>query len=170
MLRRSFRNGRLLEFSPHVEKALVCIRFFKKQPYLVVKLSFRKNHSGGAILKRPCFCGLNNDMARFTRPVHPLWRAVKQRVYSGEPLFRGINRRNFNRMLKAILDRLGIPEAHRYSSHGFRMGSAQELNETGSPLSLSLHRPVSGGPTPSAVTLTWAPTSNLTRGAYFGPI
>ena len=136
MIRRSFNNDRLLEFSHQVEKALVGIRVFKKQPYLAAKLSFRKNHTGGVILKRPCFCGLDNDLPRFTCPVHSLWRAIKQRVYPGEPIFKDINRRNFNRRLKAILARLGIPEARRYSSHGFRMGSAQELNVTGSPLSV----------------------------------
>ena len=36
-------------------------------------------------------------------------------------------------MLKAVLAKLGIPEAARYSSHGFRRGTSQELKETGSP-------------------------------------
>ena len=30
---------------------------------------------------------------------------------------------------------MNAPEAHRYSSHGFRSGTSQELKETGSPWS-----------------------------------
>ena len=54
----------------------------------------------------------------------------------GELLFQSITRRNFNRVLKAVLARIGVPSADRYSSHGFRRGTSQELKETGSPWSV----------------------------------
>ena len=135
-LRRAFRNDRLTEFSPQKKKALMGIRLVGKQVYLVAKFSFRKNHTGGVIMKRPCFCGLDNDLARLTCPVHSLWPAVQKRVHPGDRLFSAVNRRNFNRRLKAILAKMGVPQAHRFSSHAFRRGSAQEMNETGSPLSV----------------------------------
>ena len=71
-----------------------------------------------------------------TCPVHSLWPAIKARVHPGKPLFGLVNRSNFNRQLKAILTRMAVPQASRYSSHAFRSVSAQEMNETGSPISV----------------------------------
>ena len=48
-------------------------------------------------------------------------------------LFRKVYVGNFNRILKTVLKKLSIPEAERYSSHGFRRGTAQDLKEKGSP-------------------------------------
>ena len=135
-LRRSYCDDRLTEFSPQCRKALIGVRLVKGHPYLVAKLSSRKNLTCGVIMKRPCFCGLNTDTARLACPVHSLWPAVKDRVACGKPLFVAVNRRNFNRRMKAIFARLGVPHAARYSSHAFRRGSAQEMNETGSPLAV----------------------------------
>ena len=104
--------------------------------YLVVKLSFRKNLTCGVILKRPCFCGMDNDLDRLACPVHSLWPSVKTRVPPGERLFATVNRRNCNRQLQATMAGLSVPQADRYSSHAFRRGPAQEMNETGSPLSV----------------------------------
>ena len=36
-------------------------------------------------------------------------------------------------VIMAVLGKLSVPQSERYSSHGFRRGSAQELKETGSP-------------------------------------
>ena len=135
-LRRPYRNDRLAEFPPHRKKALVGVRSVKGHDFLVAKLSSRKNLTCGVIMKRPCFCGLNTDTARLVCPVHPLWPAIQARVSTGRILFSSVNRRNFNRKLNSILARLDAPQASRYSSHAFRRGSAQEMNETGSPLSV----------------------------------
>ena len=35
-------------------------------------------------------------------------------------------------MIKKVLEKLKVAQAHRYSSHGFRRGAAQELKERGS--------------------------------------
>ena len=71
-LRRSHRDDRLTEFSPHGKKALIGVRLVKGCPYLVAKLSSRKNLTCGVIMKRPCFCGLNTDTARLSCPAHSL--------------------------------------------------------------------------------------------------
>ena len=59
--------------------------------------------------------------------------AVGQAGHSlGGLLFKRIKGRNVNRFLRKSLSVLHVPAANRYSSHGFRRGAAQELNETGS--------------------------------------
>ena len=60
---------------------------------------------------------------------------IRSRVAPGQLLFRSVNRRNFNRQLKAIMANLHVPVAARYSSHAFRRGATQELKEAGSPWS-----------------------------------
>ena len=121
---------------PQPEKALAGARSVKGHDFLVAKLSSGNNLTCGVIVKRPCFFGLNTDTARLVFPVHSLWHAIQARVRPGRMLFISVNRQNFNRKLKAVLGRLAVPQAARYSSHAFRRGSAQEMNETGSPLSV----------------------------------
>ena len=40
--------------------------------------------------------------------------------------------RNINPVLKRVCEKIGLPNASRYSSHAFRRGAAQELKENGS--------------------------------------
>ena len=82
------------------------VRLVQGSPYRVAKPSSWENLTCGVIMKRPCLCGLNTDTARLVRPVHSLWPAVQARVPPGRSLFKAVNRRNFNRALKAILARL----------------------------------------------------------------
>ena len=76
---------------------------------------------------------MDNDVDRLAFPVHALWPDFKASVPPGEKLFVAVNRRNSNRQLKATLAGLSVPQADRYIPHAFRRGSAQEMNETGSP-------------------------------------
>ena len=55
-------------------------------------------------------------------PVHAHWPCIRRRVEPGQPLFKAVNRRNFNRILKSVLGKLKIPDASRYSSRAFRSG------------------------------------------------
>ena len=64
-------------------------------------------------------------------PAHALWAAIRRRVAPGAPLFKAVNRRNFNRILKTVLGKLLVPEAARYSLHAVRRRTAQELKECG---------------------------------------
>ena len=98
-----------------------------------MELSHRKNLVYGCILRRPCFCSVWTLRATALCPVHAFWPLIKARVQSGSLLPPFITRRNISRIIKAVLAKLSVPHAERYSSHGSRRGSAQELKETGSP-------------------------------------
>ena len=76
-----------------------------------------------------------NPRAQQLRPVYISRALIRRRVAPGDPLFSDFNRRNFNGSFKAAMAQLRVPEAHRYSSHGFRRWTTQELNETGPPWS-----------------------------------
>ena len=84
-------------------------------------------------MRRPCCCSLAGSRAPLLCPVHAFWPLIKRRVDPGALLFPTVNRRNFNRILRAALSKLQEPSADRYSSHGFRRGASQELKESGSP-------------------------------------
>ena len=135
-LRRAYSSDNLLAFSPTPGKALIGIASVGCELFLVSKFAQRKNITNGCILRRPCFCNLGTDHAASLRPVRCFWPSVRRRVAPGQPLFRRINVGNFNRMLKAILAKLSVPDAMRFSSHGFRRGAAQELKDRGSPWAL----------------------------------
>ena len=85
------------------------------------------------ILRRPCFCALQARRGSLICPVHALWPAIRRRVAPGAPLFREVNRGNFNRILKTVSGKLIAPEAARYIPHAFRRATAQELRECGPP-------------------------------------
>ena len=132
-LRRAYSADELLSFSPQPDKALIGLANADGEQFLVVKMSWRKNITAGCIMRRPCFCHLGSELAVGLCPVHSIWPAVRRRVGCGEPLFKKVYVGNFNRILKTVLAKLSVPEAERYSSHGFRRGAAQELKERGSP-------------------------------------
>ena len=50
-------------------------------------------------------------------------------VSPGQPIFSTVDRRNFNRTLRAALPKLQAPAARRYISRGFRRRASQELKE-----------------------------------------
>ena len=145
-LHRAYRDDRLAEFSPHAEKSLVRVRPIDGADYLVVKLSSRRDLTFGVIINRPYFCRLDSDLARLAFPLHSLWPDVKARVPPRGNLCVAVNRRNFNRQLEAALAGLSVPQEDKYRPHAFRLGSAREMNETGSPYQ-SLLRLGHGAPT-----------------------
>ena len=106
------------------------------ESFLAVKLSYRKNITGGCIARRPCFCGLASRKARQLCPVHLFWALIRCRAAPGAPPFQAAKRRRFNRILKTVFSRTNAPDAHRYSFRGFRRGTSQELKETGPPWSV----------------------------------
>ena len=131
-LKRAYSSDNLLDFDPQPDKTLIGTATVGKEQFLVAKFSWRKIITHGCILRRPCFFELGAAYANLC-PVHCFWPAVRRRVAPGRSLFRKVNVGNFYRMLKAVLANLLVPEASRYSSHGFRRGTAQELKEKGSP-------------------------------------
>ena len=73
------------------------------ESYLVMKMSYRKNLTGGCIMRMPCFFGLASQRARQLCPVRLFWELIRCRVAPGAPLFQAVNKRNFHRMLKTAL-------------------------------------------------------------------
>ena len=135
-LRRAFNTNGLEGFAFQLEKALIGARAIDGQQFLLAKLKTRKNLSPGCLLRRPCFCQLVARKAAKLRPAHAIWAAVRRRVGPGQLLFQSIDRRHFNRALKAVMAMLGAPSSDRCSSHGFRRGTSQELKGAGSPWSV----------------------------------
>ena len=92
-----------------------------------------KNLDIGCILRRPCFCRVGSSLATAHCPEHTPWPAIRPRVPHRGNLFSSANARNLNRILRSVLRKLKAPEAERFSSHGCRRGTAQDLKTHGSP-------------------------------------
>ena len=133
MLRRAYASGPLDTFCPQPDKDLTAVRLVGGGPFLFAKFSWRKNSPSGCILRGPCFCNLANRKEALICPARVFWHLIRLRVGPGKPIFSAVNRRNYNRILKAVLAKLRIPEADRYSFHAFRRGGSQELKESGPP-------------------------------------
>ena len=120
-LRMVYSGDELANFSPQAEKARMGFRTVDCERFLTSKLSWRMNLTSRCIIRRSCCCGPAASRAHLLGPAHSIWPDVKRRVAPGELIFSTVNRRNSNRILKAVFPKLGIPDADRYSSHGFRM-------------------------------------------------
>ena len=132
-LRRAFTKDCLDDFLPMTKRtAVLGIRGAPPNESLILRLASRKNLPAGCILRRPCFCTLSKVLAHALCPVHFFWPAVRRRCPSGELLFPSITRRNVNEILRAILKKIELPYAERFSSHAFRRGAASELQSSGS--------------------------------------
>ena len=125
------------DFLPHHSVALIAVRGAPPNESLIPRLAYRKNLPAGCILRRPCFCALTMVAAHALRPVHFCWHAVRRRCRSGELLTPIITRRNVNNILRAILKKMDLPYAERYSSRGFRQGASSDLQTAGSQWSTS---------------------------------
>ena len=130
---RAFRNDDMSAFSPQRDKAIIGVRDGPEGKFLIAKMKLWKNLTQGCVLRRPCFCTAGLPLANACCPVHILWPAIRSRVPSGEHLFSAANARNFNRVLRAVLRTLKVRGADRYSSRGFRRGTAQDLKTHGPP-------------------------------------
>lgn len=120
--------------SPQIAKAFIGVRVVDGERFMLAKLSMCKNFPGGCILRRAFFFGSDNPKERQLCPNHVSWPLTRCRAAPGALLFSSVNRRDSDRALKAAFARMGVPEARRYSPHGFRLGANQELKECGSPL------------------------------------
>ena len=131
-LERAYKRDELSDFLPIKGRALIGLRGPEGQERLIIRLARRKNLPQGCIMARPCFCELSSEIAHQLCPVHFFWPLVTQRVRSGEKLFPSYSATKANNALKAILTKLNVTHANKYSSHGFRRGAANELKATGS--------------------------------------
>ena len=117
--------------TPRKKKSLLACRLIGRFPTFVPKLAWRKRMPGGCISQRPCIFPLNTDRGRALSPIHWLRPLVRHTARSGQLLFRPINARNVNRVIRRAFTTLGVPAAVRYSSHGFRRAPGQEIKESG---------------------------------------
>ena len=101
-LRRAYSADELLVFAPQQDPALIGSQVVDGGPFLVAKLSYRKNITGGCIMRRPCFFGLASRKARQLCPIHLFWAIIRCLVDCGALLFQSVNRRNFNRIMKTV--------------------------------------------------------------------
>ena len=130
--RRAYANDDLEGFQPMRGRALISLRGPANNLCLVLRLATRKNLPLVCILRRHCFCDIAKCAERRLCPVHFLWPLVRARVPAGIPISPTYSIRNVNSVLRTALAKLSIPEASRFSPHGFRSGAAQELKTTGS--------------------------------------
>ena len=82
-------------------------------------------------MARPCFCKLDGSEAHKLCQVHLFWPLIRQRVRPGPKLSPSYYDTKVNNTIKAVFAKIGIPSSHRYSSHGFRRGAANELETKG---------------------------------------
>ena len=103
--------------------------------FLLAKLPCGETPQADVFSADPVFGALAAASAASLCPVHALLPLIRRLVAPGHPLFQRVNRRNFNRQLKAIAAWLRIPGAKRRISHAYRRGATQELKESASPWS-----------------------------------
>ena len=123
ILRRAFKNGELTGMAPMRDQASIGLRGELGSECLIIRFLRRKNLPDGCILSRPCFCKIASPKARRLCLVHAFWPAIAARVRFGEKLFCGYTAQNVNARIKAVLEKLEIPYAQSYTSHGFRRGA-----------------------------------------------
>ena len=134
-LKRALPSDRLLCNDISSSPAVIGLREFHGEQRLVIKLAKRKNTRDAFSATRPCFCGDNFLLPRHNCPIHRFWKAVIATVAPGAPLFPNLQGKNFSRILRAVLGKLEIPDAEKYSSHCFRRGAAAAILNSGSTLS-----------------------------------
>ena len=88
-------------------------------------------------MARPCFFQPSGETHQL-RPDRFFWPLIRQRLRSGTKLFPRYYDAKVNNALKAVLCKLNISSAQRYSSHGFRRGAANELKTRGSRWSTAM--------------------------------
>ena len=124
----------LLSDSSPSSQAVIGLREFQGHTRLVLRLARRKNAPRGFTAMRPCFCGANALLPKHNCPIHVFWAEVLRNTAPGQPLFPTLVNKNINRVLRASLGRIAVPDSERYSSHGFRRGAATAILDSGSSL------------------------------------
>ena len=102
---------------------------------LILKLNKRKNLRLSVPLMRPCLCGSEHFVPNGLCPVRDFWLLVAH-LPPKSWIMPSLQKSNLNRILKAILWKLNLEEASRYSTHCFRRGAAMELLNLGTTLAV----------------------------------
>ena len=133
-IRRAALNDILTTKSPQAGMASMGIRSIDNAPRLILKLKKRKLNKTGAITMRPCFCDGEGLAPAGFCPIHDFWPIVQRSNLPGEGLFPTLQSKNLNRISKAILGRLEIDSATKYSTKAFRRGAAMDIMASGSTI------------------------------------
>ena len=80
------------------------------------------------------FCDGEGMVPTNLRPTRSFWAEVQKSVLPGELLFPSIQGSNLNRILKAILARMGVDSAERYTTKAFRWGASMDIMASGSTI------------------------------------
>ena len=87
---------------------------------------------------RPCSCAGSVIGGSGLCPIHDFWPALKRSTAIHCALFPNLLKRNMNRVLKASLASIDIPDAELYTLKGFRRGCLMEIKRSGSTLAVIL--------------------------------
>ena len=121
-LTRALPIDRLLSPELASSSAVIGLREFQGEQRIVLKLAKRKNTRNAFIATRPCFCTSNAVLPKHNCPIRRFWKAVLGHTEPGALLSPSLQGENFSRILRAVLAKLGVPDAERYSRHCFRRG------------------------------------------------
>ena len=80
---RAYRGDEICAFSPRKEKALIWIGSTPDGCFLVTKFKWRKNITGGCVLRHPCFCTGDRPAARARCPAHVPWQPYANALHPG---------------------------------------------------------------------------------------
>lgn len=136
MLRRAFSPDPTDGFTPHPEKALIGARIEGGSPFLTPKFPWWGDLVAGRILRRPFFCPHGWHDGGFARPSPSLSASGPAKSRPGLPLFSAVDRRKFNRILRALFPKIHEPADVRYSSNAFPRGASLGIKESGPPWSV----------------------------------
>ena len=128
-------------------------------------LASRENSRSVFSAMRPCFCSPNALLHRHNCPIHRFWKAVLKTTDPGCPLFPALIEKNFTRIPRRALGRLGVVDAHRYSPHCFRRGAANAIRKSGSTLS-EITQTGDGSHQASRCISTYTAPRKLVRNGY----
>ena len=101
-----------------------------------MKFAFRKNIRGGCVLFRPRICFEGDPRGRTLCPLRAIWPLIRDRTPDGERLFPDLSPCSFNRILKAIVTKLGFAGGPKFPLRAFRRGETQEIKDIGPTLSV----------------------------------
>jgi hypothetical protein len=93
-------------------------------------LSSRKNKLRPSIVKRSCTCA---GIAALC-PVHELWFGFLEHLEIGHKPWASISPNFARAKLRATLCNIAVPNSELYGTHDFRRGHADDLRESGIPI------------------------------------
>jgi hypothetical protein len=95
---------------------------WKEGNEVCIRILRRKNKpQGSGVIRRECTCKGCVD----TCAVHTLWTRFFEKLATGHQPWALISPNEARARLRAVLDRLGVPDVNLYGTHDFRRGHAE---------------------------------------------